>query len=126
MTEEDLKELQPHSLLYLASPYSKYPAGIEQAFIDVSKLTGRLLKHGVTVYSPIAHMHPVAVHGQVDPYDHKIWLPLDEVMMGKCEAMLVAMMPTWEISKGIKHEIDFFLQADKPVFYLNPDTMELL
>ena len=35
---------------YLGSPYSKYKAGLEAAFIDVSKIAARLIDTGVPVY----------------------------------------------------------------------------
>src|SRR5262245_27488339 len=111
-------KLQP--LIYLATPYSKYPAGIEQAFVDAAALTGRLLVEGLRVYSPIAHTHPIAVWGQLDPYDHSIWLPFDEAIMTAASALLVAEMDGWRESKGIAHEIDFFERRKKPIFYLNP------
>lgn len=120
LTIEDLKAFP---LVYLGTPYSKYPAGIEQAFIDAAKLTGRLLTEGVKAYSPIAHTHPIAIHGNLDPYDHKIWLPFDAAIMEKADAMIVAMMPSWQDSYGIKHEIEIFTKAGKPVFYLNPETL---
>jgi hypothetical protein len=40
-------------------------------------------------------------------------------------ACVVATMPTWEQSKGIAHEIEFFRKARKPVFYLNPETLKV-
>lgn len=55
------------SYWYLASPYSKYPAGIEAAFQDICKQTALLIRHKIPVYSPIAHTHPVAIHGEIDP-----------------------------------------------------------
>ena len=46
------------ALAYLATPYSKYPAGLQQAFVDAAKLAALLLRSGMNVYSPIAHTHP--------------------------------------------------------------------
>jgi Domain of unknown function (DUF1937) len=120
-TLNDLRGLD----LYLGTPYSKYPAGLEQAFVDACNLCGKLLQRGLIVYSPIAHTHPVAMHAGLDPLDHKIWLPFDEVRMNKADAMLVAMMKGWETSKGIQHEIDYFMQARKDVYFLDVKTMEL-
>lgn len=112
-------------LVYLATPYSKYPAGLEEAFKDAAKLTARLLRIGVKVYSPIAHTHPIAVYGKLDALDHSIWLPFDEAIMGKADALLVAKMATWDQSKGIAHEIEFFSKAGKPIYYLDLDTFEV-
>lgn len=106
-------------LVYLATPYSKYYAGIENAFRDASALAARLLKLGVNVYSPIAHTHPLAIYGDIDPLDHGIWLPFDQAMMTAAHGLVVAQMRGWRESKGVLHEIKFFAEAQKPVFYLD-------
>jgi Domain of unknown function (DUF1937) len=111
---------------YLATPYTKFPGGIECAFIAAAKLAARLLVSGVKVYSPIAHTHPLAVHGNLDPLDHDIWLPFDEAMMTACGALLVAHLPTWDSSKGIAHEIAFFEKAHKPIFDLDPASLKMV
>jgi hypothetical protein len=114
-----------HNLIYLASPYSKYPAGIDKAFEDISALAGALLVKGYKVYSPIAHTHPIAMYAKLDAYDHTIWLPFDQAIMQACDAMIIAKMETWDKSFGIGEEIKFFRAADKPIYGLNPMTLEI-
>jgi hypothetical protein len=114
-----------NSLAYLATPYSKWKLGPEDAFIEASKLAARLLVSGVKVYSPIAHTHPLAVYGKLDPLDHSIWLPFDEAMMEAANILIVAHMDGWHESKGIAHEIDFFERAGKPIFDLNCETLSM-
>lgn len=120
-----LDDVAKFDLVYLGTPYSKYPTGLEAAFRDAAALAAKLLKMGIKVYSPIAHTHPIAQYGQIDPLDHSIWLPFDQAIMDKAGAMLVAKMPGWRESKGIAHEIGVFAQAEKPVFYLDIDTFEV-
>jgi nucleoside 2-deoxyribosyltransferase len=110
-------------LCYLATPYSKYRPSIEAAFIDASKLAATLLRAGVKVYSPIAHTHPIAVYGKIDPLDHAIWLPFDEAMMDIANVLIVARMDGWEASRGIAHEVDFFTRQGKPVYDLCPKSL---
>lgn len=122
-------DLAQFRLVYLATPYSKYPAdlgGIEGAFKDASRVAGKLMTKGVKVYSPIAHTHPLAIYGEVDPYSHDIWLPFDQTMMDLADACAVAMMPTWDKSRGIAHEIEVFENVGKPVIYLGPDYLATL
>lgn len=109
---------------YVATPYSKYPAGLEQAFIDASTVTARLVEAGVPAYSPIAHTHPIAVHGKMDKLDHSIWLPLDEHMMKAARGIIVAKMAGWGESYGVGVEIEYFEKVGKPVLYLDtpPDS----
>lgn len=120
-----MTRLKAFPLVYLATPYTKYRSGIEAAFCDACLIASRLLLAGVKVYSPIAHTHPIATWGGLDPLDHSIWLPFDEAIMGKSDAICVAMLDGWRESYGVKHEIDVFTKAGKPVFYLNVDTMKV-
>lgn len=118
-----LDHLKKYDLIYVGTPYSKYPGGIEAGFIAASKITARLMVEGLRVYSPIAHTHPLAIHGNVDPLDHSVWLPFDAAIMNKSDAMIVAMLPTWETSFGVRHEIQVFVAAGKPVYFMSPSDL---
>ncbi len=111
---------------YLATPYAKFPGGIDAAFREAACLAAKLLRAGYVVYAPIVHTHPVAVHGGIDPLDHSIWIAFDEAMMGACDALLVATLPTWNESRGIRIEIAHFERAGKPVYLLDPDSLRLV
>ncbi len=121
MTE--LSQLKAFDLIYVGTPYTKYPFGIESAFAAACRFTAQLVREGLRVYSPIAHTHPIAIHGEIDPLDLAIWLPFDAAIMGKADAMIVAMLPSWEASSGVRHEIDTFVAAGKPVFFMKPDDL---
>lgn len=115
-----LSDLKKFDLIYVGTPYSKYPGGPDVAYIDACRLSAQLLTEGLNVYSPIAHCHGIAVHGGIDPMDLSIWLAFDAAMMAKADAMIVAMMTGWETSTGIRHEIQAFVEAGKPVYFLDP------
>jgi hypothetical protein len=108
------------SYWYLASPYSKYPDGLDAAFEEVCRAAALLIRAGVRVYSPIAHTHPIAKYGNIDPYDHGIWLPADEPFMKKGCGLIVLRAKSWEISYGISVEIERFTEAKKPLVYMDP------
>jgi len=95
------------TLHYLATVYTKHPKGIEKAFEEAAGLVARLLRRGIISYSAIAHTHPVAIHGNIDPLDHSIWLDFDQAMMDRCDVLLVANMPGWQESKGIAFETNW-------------------
>jgi hypothetical protein len=118
-------DLRRYSLCYLATPYSKYKAGLDKAFEDAAALAAVLLVEGVKVYSPIAHTHPLAKYSHLDPLDHEIWLPFDEAMMTAADALIVVHMDGWEESYGIAHEIKFFAEAGKPIYDLDPKSLAL-
>lgn len=114
----ELRELQgEHGFWYIATPYSKYPAGIHVAFEDACRASAFLIERGVRVYCPIAHTHPIAMHGNIDPLDHKIWIPVDSPLMHSACGLLVVQMPTWELSYGIGVEVEAFKEQSKPVRY---------
>jgi hypothetical protein len=105
---------------YLATPYSKYAGGIEAAFQAAAEQAALLVRAGVPVYSPIAHTHPVAIHGGIDPYDHTIWLEADRAFMEAACGLIVCKLPGWEASYGIQVEVDHFTHAGKPIVYMEP------
>jgi hypothetical protein len=119
----ELEKLKHFNLIYVGTPYTKYHGGIHAAFVDACRLTARLLRAGLRVYSPIAHTHPIAIHGEIDPLDLSVWLPFDAAIMGKSDAMIVGMLPGWDKSTGVQHEVDEFTSAFKPVFDMNPSDL---
>jgi len=119
MTEINISVFDNHDgYFYLASPYTKYPSGIEDAFAEVCCAAAWCLKNGIIVYSPIAHTHPVADFGGLDHFDHDMWMAFDRPMMEAAKGIIVCMMPTWELSRGIDIEIAQFKNAGKAVYYL--------
>lgn len=118
--------LAQYRLCYLATPYTKYHLGIEAAFVHAAEISALLLTTGVRVYSPIAHTHPLAVYGKLDPLDHNIWLPFDEAMMDAADCLIVARMKGWDESFGVKHEIEFFAKERKPIIHIDPVTLQIV
>ena len=112
-----------HTLFYLASPYSKHPDGIDGAFREISEIAARVMRHGVPIFCPISHAHPIAIYGGLDPLSHDIWLPADEHLMRVCGAMLIAKMTGWDTSYGVSEEIKHFRQAKKLIYLLDPKTL---
>jgi len=106
------------SFWYLATVYSKHPRGINAAFEEAAKVSARLVEQGLAVFSPIAHSHPVAIHGGLDPLDHSVWMPLDEPMMNAAHGIIVVQMEGWRESYGVGLEIKAFRAAGKPVLFL--------
>lgn len=103
---------------YLATPYSKYPEGLNAAWVAACEAAGHLVRQGRTIYCPIAHTHPIAIYGQLNPLDHEIWLPLDKPFMDNAIGLIVVKMPSWQDSYGISVEIDVFQAAGKPIEYM--------
>lgn len=107
------------TFVYVATPYSKYDAGIDAAFVEACKVTAEFIRRGIPAYSPIAHTHPVALHGRMNPLDHEIWMPADAPMMAAASELWVIKMPGWIDSKGIAIEVDAFRKDGKPVHFID-------
>lgn len=123
MTIEKLREVDTY--WYLASPYSKYPAGLEAAFRDICKAAGYLINNKVPIFCPIAHSHPISMHGNLDALDHDVWLPADKPFFEGASGIIVCKMDTWEKSYGINYEIEAFRQLGKPIWYMSYPDFQL-
>lgn len=118
MNPDQLIRLRAERLIYIATVYTRWHDGPDDAFVEACRVTADLLKQGVRAVSPIAHSHPIAIHGGIDETDHDFWMRADRPLMEACSALLVVMMPGWRESRGIKEEIDQFTRAGKPVEFL--------
>ncbi len=108
---------------YLASPYSKYPRGIEAAHRLACEETGRLIRAGVPAYSPIAHSHPIAAACGMDPYDHRIWMPAGCPMMRAAFGLIMLSAEGWEESYGMNLERETFEADGKPIIWMDPGIL---
>lgn len=108
------------SLWYLATPYSNYHLGMETAYIHACQQAAVLIKDGLSVYSPIAHAHPIAMHGKIDPTHAFDWMAVDRPLMEAAAGLIVCMSPGWQESKGVKQEIEYFEGARKRIYYMAP------
>lgn len=108
---------------YLATPYTLYPGGLGLAFVKACEQEALLLKAGVSALSPIAHSHPVATWGGINPTDHAFWMQVCAPFMEMAKGLIVCRLPSWERSAGIAAEIETFKKAGKPVVYMDPGTV---
>ncbi|HEV8492476.1 MAG TPA: DUF1937 family protein [Candidatus Angelobacter sp.] len=111
------------SYWYLATPYSKYPDGITTAFRVACEQTALLVRARIPVFCPIAHTHPIALEGGIDPYDHTIWIPADKPFMECSKGLIFCKLPSWEISDGMRIEREFFESQKRPVIDMTPGVV---
>ena len=111
---------------YLASPYTRYPHGQVAAWKLACKENARLIKAGVRAYSPIAHTFAVEINsdgifdGSLDEQAWRYWMDFDHTMMEPAIGIIFLKAEGWEISKGMKEELETFKAAGKPVIYMTP------
>jgi hypothetical protein len=114
------------SYFYLATPYSRYPLGIEEAFRMACRQAALLIEAKIFVYCPISHTHPIAIHGDIDPLSHEIWMMVDEPLMASASGLIVCMMEGWRESFGAQKEIEYFTKAGKSIIYMEPGIIPTL
>lgn len=112
------------SFYYLATPYSKYEDGLDAASHDACALAAEFIKQGTNVFCPIAHSHAISDHG-LDKTDCVAWLALDRPLLDAADGVIVAMLPGWEESHGVRQEIKWAEEAGKEIIYHEVDYERL-
>lgn len=119
----DLSDLLKFKMIYLASPYTKYPWGLDAAAEDIAVVTGRLMLKGIKVHSPIVPTHYIAKFANIDPVDHELWMGIDAAFIEVCDSMVIAQLSGWDVSRGVAHEIEVFTLQNKPIMTLDVGTL---
>ena len=108
---------------YIATPYSKYPGGLEEAFLLAVRTRGLLVKAGIPCFSPIIHSHTVAKECDIDPFSHAIWLPAEKPIMVCATGLIMVMAEGWKESYGMEEERKAFEAMGRPIFWMTPGVI---
>lgn len=104
-------------LTYVACPYSHpNPLVMEQRFRSVNEYVASLFRMGQFAFSPISMCHPIAVAHQL-PTHWQFWEEYDNLMISKCDRLVVLMLPGWRESNGVISEVIQAIKLGKPVEY---------
>lgn len=107
---------------YLASPYTKWPHGLDDAALTIARLAGELIVLGVPVYSPIAYTHEIARVGQLPMISYDLWMSFAKTMLLQSQGIIIADMIGWGDSVGVTQELKWAAECKKPAFLLNTDA----
>lgn len=111
-------------LYYLAVPYSNPDKSIIlERFHKVNIATGKLLNEGKFVFSPISMSHPVAEDASL-PSNWEYWLSYDELLLSRCDELIILMLDGWKESVGVTAEIEIAKRLGKPISYLDKSFVE--
>ena len=106
--------------IYLASPYSDDDPEVERKrFESVCKIAASLISEGCLVFCPIAHSHPIHIHGDMRT-DSGYWAKLNESWLDWCDELWIANMPNWHQSKGIRREMKYAKKIGKKIEITKP------
>lgn len=101
---------------YLASVYSSYPKGLEEAYKGACKMAALCRDNGIRVFCPIAHTHTTSLI-MTNANSHDYWMQDDYMFLDNAKGLIVTMMDNWEQSKGINLEIEYTKKLGKPIIY---------
>lgn len=104
-----------NELVYIAAPYSAVE-NKDELMSRVSKFCGEYM---------IANPGKFAVPGLVHHYackdnptlgtDYHFWQEFCELFLSRCDRMVVLMIPGWDVSRGVKGEIEYCSTHNIPV-----------
>ena len=104
-------------MIYLASPYSHPdPAVVERRFEAACQTAAALIRHGKTVFSPIAHSHSICRYGL--PGDWQFWQHHDREYLDTCDEVVVLKLEGWQESQGVQAEIAVARALGKSVSFV--------
>lgn len=114
-------------LIYLASPYTHTKRSeMAKRFIEISRIAAGLTVKGYYIISPISMNHPWKEYGDDElGYTWEYWAEFDTRLLEACNELMVALMPGWDTSIGVKHEITIARHLGLPIRYIDPETMKI-
>jgi len=111
-------------MIYLASPYSHDDPDVKvDRFERACKQAALMMRHGLVVFSPIAHSHPISQYLGEDQ-GLKFWLKQDLHLLRRCEEMWVLTLDGWKISNGVNAEVELAMSMGIPIFKIDEGSVE--
>lgn len=106
-------------IAYLAAPYShRDPVVTESRMKLFAKCDAVLMARGIFTVSPLLK-HLVRTHVNDMPGDWKFWSDYSEVLLRKCNSVIVLKMDGWEVSTGVQGEIALAKKHSIPIQYVD-------
>ncbi len=117
--------MNKNDLVYLATPYSKYSMyGRQLVFEQSCRITALMMQHGILMFSPIAHSHPI-VTSQHLACDWSTWAIFDHKIISACDELMVLKLPGWQESIGVNAERQIAKELYIPVSFVDPSDFDI-
>ena len=114
------------NMIYLACPYSHEEPEIRDYRYICSYLAAAVCmkKFGHMVFSPITHSHPIAETLGDNKGDWQAWQEFDKRMIDACDELWILPLDRWKDSIGIKAEMEYATEKNKPIRILDEKITE--
>jgi len=112
-----------NQLTYLACPYSHRDAAVrEKRFQLANEAAAIMLAHGLVVFSPISHTHPIATQCGLG-LGWETWERFDTAFIAVSKEVVVLTIPGWGDSRGIAAERTIANKLGVPVYFAALDEL---
>ena len=105
-------------LIYLSSPYSSGGTVGGDELVDrvesTKKMLFTLMNMGVAAFSPIVSGTGMTPYGE--DKEHSWWMHWDLKLLRKCDCVAVLVLDGWEMSSGVRQEIELATILGKPIY----------
>jgi hypothetical protein len=102
-------------IIYLGSPYTHPIKSIMQVRYNLTlEAQAYILRLGLACINPIGLHHPVAERFDL-PRGWEFWEKVDCALLDACDELWVLKLDGWELSKGVRAEIDMMKYLCKPI-----------
>lgn len=118
-----LADITPEMLVYLAAPYSApTKEQIEARMGLFCQMDADLIAQGINTVSPVSK-HFILEYRDL-PGNWAYWGKYSELLLNRCDAMVVLCLDGWYESTGVRAEIEIAKAKGIPIIYLNEDGTE--
>lgn len=108
-----------NKLIYLAAPYFAPDRKTEKKrFKTTCEVQAKLMTAGYAVFSPLANSIPAVEFGNLQ-IDHADFMRFDNILLRRCDELLVLALDGWRESKGVQEEIQEAIALRKPVLVIH-------
>jgi hypothetical protein len=119
--------LTPDKVYYFASPYShKSSKVITARYKEQQRLVAHLTKElGLTIINPIEMCHNMSRKYKL-PSGYEFWQKRDRKFISISDGIIVAKMPGFQDSVGVRDEMNYAHSLKKYIYILEPDTLKII
>lgn len=109
-------------LIYLAGPYSHKDRSImEDRELKHAQCAVALKKQGLSIYAPIPETTALAKLAGLTGTSWEDWREHDLNLLGRCDEIMVMLIPGWKESLGVRGEVKFALKNNIPITFVSED-----